>query len=397
MTPRSASAAASTSLRVAGVLAGLLLFGPGAVYAAQDCDLNGAAVNPADGNSTAGKTGLMRCRDHDSRELVREQEVRGGTFAGRVRIYENGKLAKEYSVNATGNMDGRAREFSPNGQVVRDATYDDGRETGLVRSFYPSGQLRKATYFADAAGERASVEFTDRGQLSALRCGDKPVLAPVADDARLCGFGSGPSRVDLFDGKGILRSRVSYLAGKRVRSEDFYDNGKPSATDEFLPNQRTERRFSSEGIKRREVVSLLSERGPIKQREQEFSEKGTLVRDQRWNAAGDPTSDESFYLNGQPRSKAIYGADGDARLIEITEFHDNGQRAAVGRYVAIDRFRQIPVGTHQRFSENGTLIAESVYDDKGRVTRERVWDALGKLERDDEVFEDGSRKAFARP
>ena len=144
------------------------------------------------------------------------------------------------------------------------------------------------------------------------------------------------------------------------------------------------------------MVSLLSERGATKQREQEFSEKGTLVRDQRWNAGGDPVSDESFYLNGQPLSKAVYGVDGDPRLIEITEFHDNGQRAAVGRYVSTDRFRkQNAIGTAQRFSESGTLIAESVYDDKGRITRERTWDASGKLERDEEVFEDGSRKAYA--
>jgi antitoxin component YwqK of YwqJK toxin-antitoxin module len=342
-------------------------------------------VNPADGNTTASRTGLMRCKDRDSHELVREQQVQGGTFIGPVRFYEKGKLTKEYTVNASGNMEGRSREFSPNGQVLRDATYDDGHEMGLIRTFYPSGQLRRVTYFADAGGERASVEFTERGQLSALRCGDKPVLAPAADDARLCGFGNGPSRVDLYDDKGILRSRLSYLTGKRVRTEDFYDNGKPAAQDEFLGNQRTERSFSSEGIKRREVVSFLSERGPIKQREQEFSEKGTLVRDQRWNAAGDPASDESFYLNGQPRSKALYGAEGDARLIEITEFHDNGQRAAFGRYMAIDRFRQTAIGTHQRFSDTGALIAESVYDDKGRITRERVWDADGKLERDEEV------------
>ena len=397
MSLRPAAVAASTLLQVAGLVGALLLLGARPAYAAQDCEINGIGVNPADGNTTAGKTGLMRCKDHDSHELVSEHEVQGGAFVGLVRVYENGKLTKEYAVNASGNMDGRAREFSSNGQVVRDAVYDDGHETGLVRSFYPSGQARLVTYFADAAAERASVEFTERGQLSALRCGDKPMLAPAADDARLCGFGKEPSRVDLFDGKGILRSSVSYLSGKRVRSEDFYDNGKPSATDEFLPNQRIERRFSSEGIKRREVISLLNERGPIKQREQEFSEKGTLVRDQRWNAAGDAVSDESFYLNGQPRSKATYGAEGDARLIEITEFHDNGQRAAFGRYLAIDRFRQIPLGTHQRFSEEGTLIAESIYDDKGRVTRERAWDTSGKLERDDEVFEDGSHKALVRP
>ena len=56
-------------------------------------------------------------------------------------------------------------------------------------------------------------------------------------------------------------------------AKSLYDNGKPAAQDEMIGNQRTERRFSSEGIKRREVVSLLGERGATKQREQEFSEQ----------------------------------------------------------------------------------------------------------------------------
>ncbi|MBB3180027.1 toxin-antitoxin system YwqK family antitoxin [Variovorax sp. Sphag1AA] len=382
------------SVRVASPIAAAMLLAHGAAHAVQDCEINGVAVNPANGATTAGKSGLMRCKDRDSHELMREQQIQSGTFQGVVRYYDKGKLSKEYSVNAAGNMQGPAREFAPNGKVLREANYDDGHEIGLVRSFYPSGQLRRATYFADSAGERAFVEFTERGQLSALRCGDKPVLSPVADDAKLCGFGSAPSQVELFDGKSILRSRLSYLSGKRVRSEDFYDNGKPAAQDELAGNQRTERRFSSEGVKRREVVSLLTERGAIRQRDQEFSERGTLVRDQRWNGTGDPVTDESFYLNGQPRSKAIYGVDGGSRLIEITEYYDNGQRAAVGRYVATDRFRQTPIGTHQRFNEKGMLIAESIYDENGRITRERAWDATGKLERDDQVFEDGSRKAF---
>lgn len=382
--------------RVAGAAAALLL-ACGAAHAVQDCELNGQAVNPANGNSTAGKTGVMRCKDRDSGALLREQQIQSGTFMGLVRLYENGKLVKEHSVNARGNMEGRAREYSPSGQVLRDATYEDGHEMGLVRTFYPDGPLRRVTFFADAAGERASVEFTERGQLSALRCGDKPVLAPVVDDARLCGFVGGPSKVELFDAKGTLRARLSYVAGKRVRSEDLYDNGKPAAQDEVAGNQRIERRFSSEGIKRREVVSLLGERGAVKQREQEFSERGTLVREQRWNAAGEALSDESYYQNGQPRSKSSYGVGGNPRQIEIIEFHDNGEKAAVGRYLAIERLRQIPIGTHQRFGDNGLLIAESVYDGEGRITRERIWDANGKLERDEEVFEDGSRKAFAKP
>jgi antitoxin component YwqK of YwqJK toxin-antitoxin module len=383
--------------RPAALAAALLALLPLGAQAVQDCELNGQSVNPANGNTTAGKTGLMRCKDRDSGELMREQQLQNGVFMGPVRTYEKGKLLKEHSVNARGNMEGPAREFSPaTGRVLREAVYDNGHETGVTRSFHPNGQLRRATFYAEP-GERAYAEFTERGQLSGLRCGDKPLLAPAADDARLCGFvGSTPSQVELFDGKGILRTRLAYLAGKRVRSEELYDNGKPSMQDEISGTQRIERRWSSEGIKRREIVYLLLERGAIKRREQEFSEKGLLVRDQRWSAAGEPLSDESYYLNGQPRSKAVYGEGNEARTVEITEFHDNGERAALGRFAVVSRFRQIPIGLHQRFNDSGKLRAESSYDDKGRVTRERSWDADGKLERDDEVFEDGSRKAYAR-
>ena len=379
------------SLRIAGLVAVLAAFFHPVAHAVQDCELNGQSVNPANGNTTAGKTGLMRCKDRSSGELMREQQLQNGVFMGLVRFYDKGKLLKEHSVNANGNMHGLAREFSPTGRVLREAIYENGHETGLTRSFHPGGQVRRIAFYAEP-GERASAEFTERGQLSALRCGDKPMLAPAVDDARLCGFVNGPSQVELFDGKGTLRSRLAYAAGKRVRSEELYDNGKPSLQDEINGSQRLERRWSSDGVKRREVVFLLVERGSIRQRDQEFSEKGTLVRDQRWNASGEPQSDESYFLNGQPRSKARYGSAGDARQLEMTEFHDNGQRAAVGRFLLVDRVRRIPIGTHQRFSDKGTLMAESIYDDKGRVTRERTWDAEGKPERDDEVFEDGSRK-----
>ena len=387
--------------RPAAVIAPLALLCATLAHAQLDCELNGRPVNPDSGSSTAGKTGLLRCKDRASGELQREEQIQNGVSMGLVRIYEKGKLAREQSVNAKGNLQGRAREFSPTGRVLRDATYDDGQERGLVRSFYPDGKLRRAIFYptSDTGGgnERASVEFTEHGQLSALRCADAPTLAPVVDDAKLCGFsGTGPSQVDLFDARGILRSRLAYVSGKRVRAQSFYDNGKTSSLDETVGNQRVEQSFSSEGVKRRETAFLLVERASIRVREQAFSEKGTLVRDQRWNSAGEPIVDDSYYLNGQPRSKSAYSGSGDARAVEITEFYDSGQRAAQGRYEIQGRNRQIPVGTHQRFSEKGTLLAESSFDAKGRVTRERAWDENGELQRDDEVFEDGSRKAYTR-
>ncbi|KAF1061345.1 MAG: hypothetical protein GAK39_05756 [Variovorax sp.] len=385
-------------LALAATLALPLLFGATAARAAQDCELNGQPINPANGGETARKTGVLRCKDRGSGQLLREEQIQNGVFMGLVRVYENGRLAKEHTLNAKGNMHDLAREFAPGGQVLREATYDDGQERGLVRSFYLGGKLRRASFYPDQGGDRASAEFTERGQLSALRCGNAPMLAPAADDARLCGFGGAPSQVELFDARGTLRSRQSYLAGKRVRTQDFYDNGKPSQLDEINGNQRTERQFSSEGVKRRETVSLLgAARSAIRLRDQEFSERGTLVRDQRWNSAGEPIGDDSYYLNGQPHTKSVYSGAGNARTVLVTEFHDNGQRAALGRYLVGGRgARQLPQGTHQRFDEKGTLVAESSFDARGRVTRERSWDENGELVRDDEVFEDGSRKAYAR-
>ncbi|WP_454906454.1 toxin-antitoxin system YwqK family antitoxin [Variovorax gossypii] len=381
-----------------GLAALVPLFAGTAAHAQQDCELNGRSVNPDNGATTAGQTGLVRCKNRATGELQREEQLQNGVFMGLVRIYEKGKLAKEHTLNAKGNLQGRAREFSPNGRVLREATYDDGQERGLARSYYPDGKLRRVIFYPDtgSGSERGSVEFTERGQLSALRCADAPTLAPVVDDAKLCGFTGGPSQVDLFDARGNLRSRLSYLSGKRVRSQSFYDNGKTASLDETIGNQRTEQAYSSEGVKRRETVYLLVERASIRQREQAFSEKGTLVRDQRWNSAGEPIGDDSYYLNGQPRSKSAYSGNGDGRVVDITEFYDSGQRAAQGRYQLAGRGRQVPIGTHQRFSEKGTLIAESSFDAKGRVTRERAWDENGELQRDDEVFEDGSRKAYTK-
>jgi antitoxin component YwqK of YwqJK toxin-antitoxin module len=380
------------ALALHATTAALWIFTAGAAHATLDCELDGRRVNPSDSSTLLGQTGLMRCKDRATGAPQREQQVQNGAFIGLARFYEKGKLAREHILNAGGNIQGLAREYGPGGQLLREAIYDDGQERGLARSFYPDGRLRRVTFYPSTGTDRAFVEFTERGQLSVLRCGETPMLAPVADDARLCGFTGGPSQVQLFDARGILRSRLSYVSGKRVRSQDFYDNGKPSVQDEIVGNQRTERHFSSEGVKRRETMWLLIERNAVRQREQEFSEKGSLIRDQRWTPAGEPVRDDSYYLHGQPRSKSVYSGSGDARMIEITEFYESGQRAAHGRYRVAGRGRQVPLGKHQRFSEKGTLLAESSFDARGRVTRERSWDENGELQRDEHVLEDGSRK-----
>ena len=53
--------------------------------AVQVCELDGQHVNPSNGATTAGKTGLMRCREGEGGPVVREQELQQGKFMGLVR------------------------------------------------------------------------------------------------------------------------------------------------------------------------------------------------------------------------------------------------------------------------------------------------------------------------
>lgn len=339
----------------------------------------------------------MRCKDRDSGQLMREQELRDGKFVGIQRFYRDGKLEREDSINERGNREGRSREYAPGGQVVRDEVYRDSRVVGLSRSWYVNGKLKRVAFHAER--ELASAEFTEPGQLRELRCADKPVLGPEVDDKQLCGHAGKPATVEFHSERGSLRARAVYQAGTRIGQETFWDNGKPSTQEETSADKRIERSFSREGVKRKEVRSALRGKERFKEREQEFHDSGVLVAERRWAVAdggANLVAEQSYYLNGQPKRKAQYNASGAERTTDVSEFHDNGKLAARGRYIMEDRYQERPVGTHQIFDEQGRLRRESFYDAKGRITRERELDESGRPVRDDEVFEDGSRKAYSK-
>jgi len=299
----------------------------------QVCEIDGRPVQPSDPTSTAGKSGLLRCKDPTT------------------------------------------------GRVLRESTYDGGQELGLARSFHPDGKLRRAAFRAEPGGERAVAEFSARGQLTFLRCADTPLLEPAVDDRRLCGFQKEASTVELFDDKGVLRSRLVYLNGRRQRAESLYDNGKIASVEEASGNQRIERQYSSTGVKRRESVSVLIDRSRlVRQRTLEYSERGWLVREQRWDTNGNLVRDDSYYTqNGQPKNKQAFSGIGSARVVDVIEYFENGQRLTEGRFSSPVHAPLQPVGLHRRFNDRGSLVAEMNYDDKGRLLEERRWDDAGQL------------------
>lgn len=371
-----------------------LLLAP--VLALADCEVNGKPVNPSNGNSTLGLTGMMRCKDRDTGQLQREQELRDGKFIGLVRFYEKGRLKQEHSVNDKGSRQGLRREFGPEGQVLQEATYDNGERVGLERSFHPNGQLRRAAMReAGSRSDVAEAEFTPSGQLRNLRCADRPVLRPTVDDAALCGFAK-PSDLTYYRDDGRATARARFEAGKLVRQEALHDNGSVARSIETKDSRRTERQFSREGVKRRETQRLVVERGTVLVLEQEFAESGQLSDDRRWSDTGELQSETRYYLNGQLRSQNRYSGTGDDRTLASTDYTDAGTVRGERSYRLDRRGRQQATGTHRSMNDQGKVVSELVYNERGQLARAKEWDNAGQLLRDDEVFEDGSRKAYSK-
>lgn len=372
-------------------------------HAVEDCELNGASVNPSNGYTTQGKTGMMRCRDRDSGQVVREQELRSGAFVGLVRYFKNGVLSREFSVNTQGNQHGLLREWAPNGQLVLETNKLNSKTQGLLREWHANGALRRVEFFGDEPGDRAAVQYHANQQLSDLRCGNKPLLAPHADDAALCGFRGTPSTVSIFGANGGLRATMTLLAGVSQQSTSFHSNGKPSAQEEVRGEQRVQRVFSENGAKLKETFWSMAEKPATLLRETEFHASGTLVRERLYAMAevagrrrNRLVAESRFYLNGQPQSKDEFTLDGEYEIRDAKSYFDNGQLSRQGRYVQEGRSHERPTGVHRVYSQAGQPVQEIHHDERGKPNRERRWDNTGKLVSDDALFEDGSRKAFAK-
>lgn len=375
-------------------------------HAITSCELDGQPINTNDGRATAGKSGMIRCRDGDG-VLLREQQLQNGVTMGVMRYYRQGVLQQEYTTNERGNRDGRSRTFAatpgPKNPVLREETNRNGTTVGVTRDWYADGTPARLSFHLDDGRETAVAVFTAQGRLSDLRCTTQPVFAPDADDASWCGFRKPMATVDLFASNGSVKGRITHDRGERRRVENFWPNGKLQEQTEMDTAGGVERNFAEDGVKRKEVAWIVRPGEGRGQRivtlQQDFHESGSLVHERRWvptERGATLTLDQNWYLNGQLKDKTDYLVlDGQATRRETT-YHDNGKVASEGAWLATGSYGGSATGVHKRFDQAGKLRGESYYDQRGRLTRERELDDTGQVTRDDQLFEDGSRKAYAR-
>src|SRR5678816_3281604 len=91
---------------------------PAVGLAVQDCEISGQHVNPANGATTEGKTGIMKCRDRDTGKLVREEEDRNGRSVGYRKFIEFSGDTISANYNERGNRDGESKRFDPSGTLL---------------------------------------------------------------------------------------------------------------------------------------------------------------------------------------------------------------------------------------------------------------------------------------
>ena len=359
------------------------------------CEIDGAPVNPSNGATTAGKTGLMRCRDSDGK-LQREQELRDGRFVGMRVFHDRDGSRREGRVNERGNTDGLQREFWPDGSLKREETALDGSIVGVARSFHPGGRPARIAHHAprqDNVPENA-IEFNPAGQVIRLAC------APVnrlAETLEACGF-SGERDTAIHNARGDLVGRDTWNAGRLTRRVSLRD-GRMLASLENTAERRIERSFHPDGTTvRQERESRLDAdgrpRSPREGADREFAPGGQKVREVLWSE-GLAREEREWFQNGSRKSETVRRP--GAAPAQVRQFWDNDKpRLEEERVDQGTRGLGAVVGRQRLYRENGSLAQEWFWNARGIRERLREYDAEGKLTKEEEYFDDGSRKPASR-
>ena len=351
----------------------------GAHAAVLDCELNGESVNPANGSTTRGKTGIMKCVERESKKFAREEEYRNGRAVGYRKTVDFSGVTHVGNYNEQGNRDGEQKQFNAEGVLIAHENYDNGSTAGVQTYYHPNQQVKRRSFSQARKGSLASIEYNERGQLMQLRCADKPLLG---EDRALCGFDGKASEVTFYTAKGEVAGQGRFENGRRVSLTALAAGGNVARTEEVKGERLVLRQNHPEGGLRLETVVV----GKVRESEREIAKSGQPIRETRW-ADGWKSEETLWYLNGQPKSKTRWEREGRQVLVKAEEFWDNGKVRA--RTVRDERAG--PVGLQQTYAESGALESESTYEN-GKLTRRKRYKD-GQLVSDDEFFEDGSRKS----
>ena len=370
--------------RLSRVLLALSLMLSAPAWAVQRCELNGESVNPNNGHTTAGKSGVMRCTDDSGSVRLREQTLRDGRFVGPVVVVLSDGERREYSVNERGNRHGVARTFDGKGTLRREENLDDGSNVGLQKVFAEAGHLQEL-HFSDERRTVLTIGYQADGSLKELRCAPASV---VPQDREVCGHAGRASDVTLYREPGKPSGTVSYLKGQMQRMTVLDREGRLVRSEELKDGRRIKRVFYTSGKPRSETDFIDRDPNSGGGREgvaREWAESGQMTQETQW-AEGYEQRIQQWYLNGQQKMRQQIRREGREQQRTTESFWDNGKLAAVN----VERNGRLS-GWQKYFSEDGVLMREDEHGERGLLQRRKRYNEQGVLEREERFLEDGSR------
>ncbi|WP_332741228.1 toxin-antitoxin system YwqK family antitoxin [Hydrogenophaga sp.] len=353
-------------------------------WAIPRCELNGESVSPYNGNTTAGKSGLMRCVNDDGQVRRLEQTLREGRIVGPVVMVLADGERREYSVNERGNRDGLARTFDGKGTLRKEENLEDGSAVGVQKSFAEAGHLQ-ALHFAAGRRTVLTIAWLADGSLTELRCA---AVTLVPQDREVCGHAGRASDVTLYREAGQPAGTVSYLKGQLQRLTVLDREGRLVRTEELREGRRIKRVFYPSGKPRSEADFIERDPNSREGREgvaREWAESGQLTQETSW-ADGHEQRIHQWYLNGKQKLRQQIRRDGRNQERTTESFWDNGLPAAVNN----ERNGHLQ-GWQKYFTEAGVLAREDEHGERGVLLRRKHYGAQGVFEREERFLEDGSR------
>lgn len=353
-------------------------------WAVQSCELNGESVSRANGHTTAGKSGVMRCTDDSGQVRRLDQTLREGKYIGPVLMVLADGERREYSVNERGNRDGVARTFDGKGTLRKEENLENGSAVGVQKNFAEAGHLQELHF---AAGRRTvlTIGYLADGRLTELRCA---AVTLVPQDREVCGHVGRTSEVTLHRADGQPAGSVSFLRGQMQRQTVLDREGRLVRNEELKDGRRIKRVFYATGQVRSEADFIERDPNSREGREgtaREWAESGQLTQETTW-ADGYEQRIQQWYLNGKQKARQQIRRDGRNQERTTESYWDTGLPAAVN----VERNGRL-LGWQKYFTEAGVLAVEDEHGERGVLLRRKSYDAQGVFVREERFLEDGSR------
>jgi len=157
-----------------------------------------------------------------------------------------------------------------------------------------------------------------------------------------------------------------------------YPSGALQQQIEQTRSRRTERSFYPSGVMQRELIWAMNASKHVLERDVEFAASGVMLREKRW-ANGEPVSDLEYSVGGMLISSKLYTGMGPTRELLVQDYFSSGVLASEQRFAWPVGDKQRPIGTQKKFDTSGRLIRERIFDDHGKLTSEKAWNAAGEL------------------